>query len=43
MEFIARLHQNKKNGQINLSIPKRKLKLKKVPKYIEIKEFNFID
>ena len=43
VEFTAKLHKNKNNGQITLSIPKRKFRFKKIPKYIEIKKFRFIE
>ncbi len=43
-ELILNIVKNKKNGQLNIAIPKKKIDfIPKDPKKIRIKEFEFFD
>ena len=43
MELILKIRKNKKNGQFNISLPKKKVKIKNNIKFMVIKDFKFME
>lgn len=43
MDLKVKLHRNKRNGQLNIMLPKKKLRIKDRDKFMVIKDFKFIE